>query len=93
MSPNLLWETITYFPDNLFIIEATVKGLRKSLCYDMSHFHFFLESQFGYSNVRDSDFTHCKSFLKSELDNLGLIFLLMKNMKGIPSLKSYDCNT
>ena len=53
MRPNMLWETIRYFPAILFSIEPTQKGLRKSLCHDMSHFHYFLESQFGYSNVRD----------------------------------------
>ena len=63
MNPNLLWETITYSPGILFSIEATMKGLRKSLCHDMSHFHFLLESQFRYSKVRDSDFTFCKSLL------------------------------
>ena len=64
-----------------------MKVLRKSLCHDMSHFHYFLESQFGYSNVRESDFTNCKSLLKSELEDPGLIFHIMKNMNGIPSLK------
>ena len=55
--PNLIWETITYSPGILYTIEATSKGLRTSLCHDMSRFHFFLESQFGYTNVRESDFT------------------------------------
>ena len=55
--PNLIWLTITYSPGILFSIEATSTGLRTSLCHDMSHFQYFLESQFGYTNVRDSDFT------------------------------------
>ena len=70
-----------------------MKGLRESLCHDMSHFHFFLESQLGYSNVRDSDFKYCKSLLRSELFDPRLIFHVDTNMHGIPSLKSYDCNT
>ena len=86
-NPNLLWLTITYCPEIVFSIEATVKGLSKLLCQNMSHFHYFLESQFGYSNVRESDYTNCKSLLKSELEDPGLIFHIMKNMNGIPSLK------
>ena len=37
---------ITYFPRIRFSIEATMKGLRTSLC---SHFHYFLESQFEFN--------------------------------------------
>ena len=70
-----------------------MKGLRKSLCHDMSHFHFFLESQLGYSNVRDSDFKYCKSLLKSELVDPALIFHVTTGRAYIPILKSYDCNT
>ena len=87
-NPNLIWLTITYCPEIVFSIEATVKGLRKLLCHDMSHFHYFLESQFGYSNVRDSDFIHCKNLLKSVLVDTGLLFEIRKS-----GLKSFDCNT
>ena len=55
----------------------------------MSHFHYFLESQFGYSNVRDSDFIYCKSLLISELLGSGLLFHLHFGH----TLKSFDCNT
>ena len=46
--PNLFWETIEYSPQILFSLEPTMKGFRTSLCHDMSHFHYFIESQFGY---------------------------------------------
>ena len=54
--PNLLWETIRFSPQILFTIEPTAKRLRKTLCYDMSHFHYFLESEFGYTDIRDTNF-------------------------------------
>ena len=54
--PNLLWETIRYCPQILFSTEPTAKSLRSSLCHDISHFQYFLESEFGYTDVRDSDF-------------------------------------
>ena len=72
--PNLFWETIEYAPSILFSLEPVMKGFRTSLCHDMAHFHYFLESQFGYHDVRDSDFTKCKSLLKSELVDPGLLF-------------------
>ena len=74
--PNLLWETIEYSPIMLFTIEATQTGLRKSLCHDMSHFYYFLEAQFGYTNIRELDFTYSKTLLKSELVNPRLLFLI-----------------
>ena len=74
--PNLLWETIEYSPRILFTLEPVMKSLRTSLCHDMSHFHYFIESQFGFTNVRDSDFTFCKNLLKSELDDPGLLFYI-----------------
>ena len=74
--PNLLWETITYRPGILYTIEVTSKGLRTALCHDLSHVHYFLESQYGLTNIRDSDFKCCKSLLKSELDNSRLLFYL-----------------
>ena len=77
-NPNLLWLTITYCPEMFFSIEVTVKGLRKLLCHDMSHFHYFLESQFGHSNVRDSDFIHCKSLLKSKFVDPGFLFYMKR---------------
>ena len=55
--PNLWWKTLRYSPRILYSIELTCRRLKKSLCNDMSHFHYFLESQFGLSNVRDLDFT------------------------------------
>ena len=55
--PNLMWETIIFYPQILFTIEPSSKSLRSYLCHDMSHFHYFLESEFGYTNVRKSDFT------------------------------------
>ena len=55
--PNLLWEIMRFSPQIIYTIEPTSKGLRKSLCYDISHFHYSLESEFGYKDVRDSDFT------------------------------------
>ena len=83
MNPNLLWETITYSPVILFSIEPTQKGLRKSICHDISRFHYFLESQFGYSNVRGSDFTYCKSLLKTEIleADPGLLFYMTENFR------------
>ena len=72
--PNLLWEIIGYCPIILFTLEPTVKGLRTSLSYDMSRFHYFLESQFGFTNVRDSDFTKCKCLLQSKIVVPGLFF-------------------
>ena len=77
--PNLLWETIGYSPIILFSLEPVMKRFRTSLCHDMSHFHYFLESQFGYTNVRDSDFTSCKSLLKSKLENFGFLFYIAEN--------------
>ena len=55
--PNLLWETIRFSPEIMFTLEPISKGIRSSLGYDMSHFHYFLESECGYINVRDADFT------------------------------------
>ena len=74
--PNLLWETIRYFPRILFTIEPINTGLRRSLSYEVSHFHYFLESEFGFTNVRDSDFKHCKSLLQSQLADPGLLFYI-----------------
>ena len=54
---NLWWETIRFDPIILFSLEATSKGLRSIMCNDMSHIHYFLESEFGYTDVRDSDIT------------------------------------
>ena len=54
---NLVWESLRFYPQNLFALEPTSKSLRSSLCHDMSHFYYFLESEFGYTDVRDSDFT------------------------------------
>ena len=54
--PNLWWETIRFFPEILFTLEPTTKGLRSMLCHDMSHFHYFLESELGYTDVRDLNF-------------------------------------
>ena len=73
--PNLIWETIRFSPVILFSLEPTGKNLRKSLTHDMSHFHYFLESEFGMVNVRDSDFKECKVLLASQLsDDPGLLF-------------------
>ena len=55
--PNLVWATIEYSPIILFTLEPTAKGLRTSLSHDISHFHYFMESQFGHKDVRDVDFT------------------------------------
>ena len=52
---NLLWEIMSYSPQILFSIEPINRGLRESLCHDLSHFHYFIESEFGLSDVRDSD--------------------------------------
>ena len=94
---NLIWETIKYSPGILFSLEPVMKGLRTSLSHDMSHFHYFLESQFGYTNVRASDFASCKSLLKSELDNPGLLFYKKHNpdpsSESVFQLKSYNCYT
>ena len=62
---NLIWATIEYSPIILFSLEPTMRGLRGSLGNDMAHFHYFLETQFGYTEIRDSDFSYCKSLLKS----------------------------
>ena len=104
--PNLLWETITYCPGILFTIEATQTSLRNSLCHDMSHCHYFLESQFGFTNVRNWDFKYCKSLLQSQLVDPGLFFYMTENSpirqrqsakkvyrRGfVPKLKSFDCH-
>ena len=84
--PNLLWETIRYSPIILFTIEPTNQSLRKSLSHDISHFHYFLESEFGYTNIRDSDFKCCKSLLQSELElgDPGLFFYITKNFDARP---------
>ena len=55
--PNLLWETIRYTPRILFSLEPKTTSIRSSLSHDISHFHYFFESEFGYTNIRDSDFT------------------------------------
>ena len=44
------------------------------MCNDMSHIHYFLESEFGYTDVRQSDFTSCKTLLLSELVDPGFLF-------------------
>ena len=93
--PNLLWEIIRFFPEILFSLEPTSKTLRTSLCHDLSHLHFFLESEFGYTSVRDSDFTYCKSLLISELYDPGLLFRIKSNeLEGDETkrqLISFDC--
>ena len=94
--PNLLWECITYEPKILFNIEATNGSLRTSLCHDMSHFHYFLESQFGYENIRDSDFAYCKSLLKTEiLENDPRLFQIAMNVRNWlkPFIRTFDCYT
>ena len=97
--PNLLWECITYCPGILFTLEAIKTGLRTSLCYDISHFHYFLESQFGFTNVRDSDFIDCKKLLKIEILDVysGLFFYMTQNSDDlpefVPAVKSFNCNT
>ena len=50
---NLWYETIGYDPIILFSLEPVMKGFRSTLSHDMSHFHYLLESAFGYTNVRD----------------------------------------
>ena len=80
--PNLLWEIIGYDPIILFCLEPVVGHIRTSLSNDMSHFYFFLESQFGYTNVRDSDFKSCKSLLQSQLVDPGLLFYMTENIFG-----------
>ena len=75
-SPNLLWETIGYEPITLYTIEPMQKSLQSSLSHDMAHFYYFLESQFGFTNVRGTDFTYCKSLLKDQLIEPGLLFYL-----------------
>ena len=89
--PNLLWETIRYSPQILFNIEPIKRGFRRSLCNDLSHFHYFLESELGFTNIRDIDFTHCKSLLQSQLLDPGLLFH-METGFGY-GLKSFDCKT
>ena len=57
---NLLWEILPYCPWILFSIEPTRKRVQKLLGkkkLHLSHFYYFLESEFGYTNIRDSDFT------------------------------------
>ena len=54
---NLIWETVRFFPQILFTLEPTMTGLRATLSNDMSHFHYFLESAYGCTDVRDLDFT------------------------------------
>ena len=61
--PNLLWEIIRYSPQILFIIETTKNLLRKHLSRDISRIHYFLESEFGYSNIRFTDYAYCKNLL------------------------------
>ena len=96
--PNLLWKTITYCPGILFALEATSTGLRTSLCHDLSHVHYFLESQFRFTHVRDSDFKCCKNLLKSELVDSGLLFYMTllnphSSPEFVSQLKSFDCYT
>ena len=92
--PNLMWEIIRFFPQILYTIEPTEKRLRKALCHDMSHFHYFLESEFGCTEVRDSDFTSCKSLLQSQLVHPSLFFYFTRNLMNlggiVPHLKSFD---
>ena len=54
-NPNLLWLILTYDPSILYALESTNKGLQKLLFGDLSHFHYFLESQFRLEHVRDLD--------------------------------------
>ena len=96
--PNLVWETIGYEPIILFSLEPVVRHIRSSLSHDMSHFYYFMESQRGLTDVRDSDFTSCKSLLKSQLDDPGLFFYRTKDVEFTPSgfmskFKSFDYNT
>ena len=92
--PNLLWEIIRFHPQILFTLEATKKLLRRSLCRDMSHFLYLLQSEFGIS-LKYAGFTECKSLLTSQL--AGQLFYLTKNSNDrpefVPQLKSFDCNT
>ena len=90
--PNLLWETIRFYPKIIFTLEPTSKSLRSSLSHDMSHFHFFMESEFGDTDVRDSDFTSCKTLLQSHLNESGLLFYLTQDYNDMPTFKSFDCN-
>ena len=80
---NLWWETIRYFPQILFSIEPAAKSLRSSLLHDISHFHYFLESEFGYTDVRDADFSQCKTLLSSELNESPLLFYFTRNPKRL----------
>ena len=94
--PNLLWEITGYDPIILFSLEPVKRGFRTSLSHDISRFHYFLESQFGCKNVRDLDFTSCKSLLKSRFD-LGMLFHIKSTFDGesnkVSQLKAFDCNT
>ena len=69
-----MWDIIKFFPQILYTIEPTNNRLRKALCNDMSHFHYFFESELGYTDVRDLDFRKCKSLLQSHLTHSPLLF-------------------
>ena len=81
--PNLLWEIIRFFPNILYSIEPTEKSIRKALSHDIAHFHYFLETEFGYTDVRDADFSQCKTLLSSELNESPLLFYFTRNPKRL----------
>ena len=93
---NLLWEINGYEPIIIFSLEPVARHTRSSLSHDMSHFHYFMESQFGLTDVRASDFTSCKSLLKSQLDVSLLIFRALDwddNPEFVYKLKTFNCYT
>ena len=66
------------------------------MCKDVSHIHYFLESEFGYTDVRQSDLPSCKTLLKSQSDNRGFLFYFYDNRTLnllVSQLKSFDCST
>ena len=80
--PNLLWEIIRFFLQIVYAIDPISKRLKKSLSHDLSHFHYFLESEFGYTDMRCLNYTSCKNLLKSHLDELSLLFYVGLHSKA-----------
>ena len=63
----------------------------------MSHFHYFLESQFGFTNVRDADFTYCKNLLNYHLVDPESLYYMTSNQDDDPEfviqIRSFNCYT
>ena len=61
-----------YSPLILFSLEPCNRSLRRSVSHDISHFHYFLESEFGEENVRGgltSQALECDFDVLAQLDD------------------------